>query len=120
MYYILIGNFLLPQAGSPSGRYSGELSQKQGAMEKPGCALVCGGSTGVPVVPWSWGGCSDKPWSNCILAVEEASAVLAWRELSSERGNLFQKFSRDYYHCHCVKCRDSLCMDMKLYKSIAN
>lgn len=47
MYYILIGNFLLPQAGSPGGRYRRKLSEKQGTMEKPGSALVCGGSTGV-------------------------------------------------------------------------
>lgn len=50
IYYILMGNFLLPQAESPSGRYRRKLSQKQGGMEKPGSTLVCGGSSGVCIV----------------------------------------------------------------------
>lgn len=76
IYYILIGNFLLPQAESPSGRYRRKLSQKQAAMEEPGCPLVCGGTTGVPIVHWSWGGCSDKPWSFASLLWKKV--VLYW------------------------------------------
>lgn len=76
IYYILIGNFLLPQAESPSGRYRRKLSQKQGAMEKPGSALLCGGSTGIRIVHWSWGGCSDKPGS--VASVPWKKLVLYW------------------------------------------
>ena len=49
IHYILIGNFLLPRAESPSGRYRRKLFQKQRAMEKPGSALVHG-SMGVGIV----------------------------------------------------------------------
>lgn len=60
IYYILIGNFLLPRAESPSGRHRRKLFQKQSVMENPGSASLRG-STGVGAVCGRWESHRGKP-----------------------------------------------------------